>query len=202
MKKLIGFIMLVVMTTIMVACDDDEKSFDALDLHNIPNKVTENFYLERGNYGKFEWSSNKLEVISVVNNEAIVTQQETDVLVTLTAKINNTKRDFDVLVLKIGSEKSSYERTKTIIEIFKDVIIIDKKGKLLPNVISDVYIKYSVYQTEGENKYKLEKREDGIFLTSLVGENDSYIVDFNMIFYEDELMSEELYIYKITLKFI
>jgi hypothetical protein len=113
MKKITATMSLLFSLFILSGCDFAEKSFQMID--GLPEAVTMDFELETGVYGTFEWTSDNDDVIAIDSqtqtNLARVTQQETDVDVTLTATIGSRSEQFVVKVLKIGSEPTWLEQS-------------------------------------------------------------------------------------------
>lgn len=170
MKKIIALLTLVFLSIFLYSCDYPEKSFVALRELDIPIEVTEDFVLPRGAVGKFIWTSNN-ESIVIDDLNAKVTQTNEDVLVILTATINQTSKTFEVLVLKTGGV-SVHDRAKASHEtLSNNYHTLTNTPLLMPNILNDVYIKYEnsffssyigSYTTDDNNFYLANNFKEGI----------------------------------------
>jgi len=140
MKKTATTMVLLFSLFVLFGCDFAEKSFQLID--DLPEQVTMDFDLDIGYYGTFEWTSDNEDVITIDNqtlpNKARVTQQDTDVDVTLTATIGNRSERFVVRVLKIGSEPTWLEQSTLAIRslvIPEEAIIPFELPKSIGNIL-------------------------------------------------------------------
>lgn len=142
MKKILLVLFLIFSPLLLSSCDYPEKSFSALDDFDIPIEVNNDFFLPRGIYGKFIWTSNN-DAIKIVEADAFVTQSFQDVLVTITATINKKSKSFDILVLKLGSITVYEKATSAEKYLFKHFDTLTSEILLMPKELEGLYLKYS-----------------------------------------------------------
>lgn len=168
MKKGFALLLILFLGLILVGCDFPENSFKVLNEKDIPNKVTKDFSLPKGTFGTFEWTSSHSDVININGLAATVTQQEEDTLVTLTATINARSKDFNILVLKIGSDLSPYEQALKFIDHYSEGVNVNGEGILFPKQIGNLYFKYAIdkdggyYFEDSESSFFVRKEKDQI----------------------------------------
>lgn len=121
MRKIISVILIFIFLIFLVSCDYPEKSFQALDKDDIPIEVTRDFILPKGIYAPFIWKSDN-DALIIDGTNVKVNQKEVNVLVTLTATINQKSESFKVEVLKVGSERSWREKSEDALLSMKNNI--------------------------------------------------------------------------------
>lgn len=174
MKRMIVMVVLILLSFTLVSCDYPEKSFKALRRELIPTEVSRDFTLERGIYAPFIWTSNN-DALVIDGTNVTVIQQEEDVLVTITATINQTSESFEILVLKIGTEKTWREKGEDAIAEMRLLYNeIDNNHLKLPKRFDDFYIEYNFDDISG--LYGYYENEDCYYISS------GYQADNNEIF--------------------
>ncbi len=179
MKKTYLFIIMIFSTFMLVSCDITKKSFQSLDTNYIPNKVTKDFELPRGKYAKFNWTSSNEEVLKIKDSYVTVIQQDEDVLVTVTAEINNRTKDFDIIVLKKGSGLSPYEKALKFMDLYGE-INVDQDGIYLLKKIDDLYLLFDDKLIGNNAIPTYTDYGDGIVIDHL----DTVYREFNVYFNE------------------
>lgn len=163
-RSMLFTIIIILFIFVLSACDYPEKSFQALNREAIPNEVTRNFQLEIGVYAPFIWASDH-DAIVISGNEAVVHQQVEDVIVNLTATINQKSESFAIKVLKIGSPLSNREKAEDITVYLNDTFTEIDGGLLaLPNEMNGIYIKYHLDLLQSTYGYKTN--QDNTYLSS------------------------------------
>ena len=150
LSKGIRVFILFIVFTLLVGCDYDEKSFQALNEYDIPIEVTRDFTLPRGIYGEFIWTSSNEDVIAITSRDAKVVQTEKDIIVTITARINKKTQDFDILVLKAGSDLTLKEKYEDFINNLETLDFLEylKEPIQLPEVIDGYEVSFSENSTD------------------------------------------------------
>lgn len=193
MKKIVLFAMIIFIGLFLTSCDYPEKSFQVLDRDSIPKTVTRDFQLERGYYEPFIWTSDH-EAIVIDGVNATVHQQDEDVVVYVTATINNKSETFQITVLKIGSPLTLREQAEDIAKHLNETYTKIDGGILqLPTEIDDIHIEYYLNDTQALYGYKTE--DDHIWISSSFGAYGQEIqitVSFHDEF--ELLYSSELYL--------
>lgn len=199
MRKMMFFIILILLVFVLSSCDYPEKSFQALQRDYIPKVVTRNFQLEKGVYAPFVWTSDH-EAIVIDGNDAIVNQQAEDVIVYITATINQRSESFEIKVLKIGSPLSSREQAEDITAYLNETYPEIDGGLLeLPNEMNGICIQYHLDLLQSSYGYKLG--QDKTYLSSsfrAFGNN----ISIPITFYDDIEMKNENRVYSNYLSLI
>jgi hypothetical protein len=160
MKKGFLIITLLFLSVLIAGCDYPEKSFRLLSPSDIPDEVTMDFELPVGYYAPFVWTSSDEMVLTIVDGHyANIIQQEIDVDVIITARINQQTERFVVKVLKTGSAPTLLERAIMAL----DQITMPQEAILpfeVPTEIDQIFFKYhqSSYYT---NHYDMTTKLDG-----------------------------------------
>lgn len=193
------FTLMVLLVFVLSSCDYPEKSFQALQRDYIPKVVTRNFQLEKGVYAPFVWTSDH-EAIVIDGNDAIVNQQEDDVIVHITATINQRSESFEIKVLKIGSSLSSREQAEDITAYLNETYTeIDGDLLELPNEMNGIYIQYHLDLFQSSYGYKLD--QDRTYLSSSFRALGN-LISIPISFYDDMDMKYENRVYSAYLSLI
>lgn len=160
MKKIVLVLILSIFTFSLNACDVSNKNFNSIGTYNIPNEVTKDFDLPKGLYGNFTWSSNKEENIKISGNSALVTQSDNDELVIITASFNNKTKDFNVLVLKNGSDLSDYEKA-FLHQKNNSHFEINFNGLWINLKLDNIFVEYKLIE---KDYYIMEKSEEYLYI--------------------------------------
>lgn len=141
MKKTFLFVLIIFSFFTMVACDITDKSLQSLDTNYIPNKVTKDFELPRGKYRNLIWTSNNEKVLKIEENNVTVIQLDVDVLVTVTAKVNNKSKDFEIIVLKKNSGLSPFEKAMEFMSLYGK-LNVNQEGLYITKKIDNLYLTF------------------------------------------------------------
>jgi hypothetical protein len=186
MNKYSLMILIILLGFLLMSCDYPEKSFQALNRQEIPSEVTMDFELPIGIYAPFIWTSSHDDVLKITNqNQVIVTQQIEDVLVTITARINQRSEDFLITVLKIGSELTMLEKARIVLnelDLSKEVLLPFE----LPTIIDGIHLRY-LSNEYFSNYYDIQVKQDGStwFLPFILEiEKTSYITVEAYVYHE------------------
>lgn len=156
MKKFLLIATTLIFSFILISCDYDEKSINGLSQFQIPKEVTTDFELPRGNYGAITYTSNNKDVLYFEDLRfGKVIQQDEDVLVTIEARVNTRFKNFDILVLKKGSNKTIKEQGLYHLENFDLPYRISNQFKL-PKQIGEVTFEYTISNNKGLVQLDLE----------------------------------------------
>lgn len=199
MKRLICVMLITLLGFMLSSCDYPEKSFQAMQRDLIPKEVTRGFQLERGVYAPFIWTSDN-DALVINGNNVTVNQKEDDVIVNLTARINNRTETFIIKVLKIGSPLSSREKAEDI-TVFLNETYTEIDGSLLelPHEIDGIYIKYHLDLLNSSYGYKIDNNKT--YVSSSFRANGTSI-HISMSFYDDSEMKSDNEVFWSTLKLI
>lgn len=122
MKKFISVILIIILGIFLTSCDYPEKDIYLLPDYEIPKEVTRDFNVPRGKLGIITYTSSHPEIFIIEDYYSIkVIQQETDVMVTLEARVNKAYKTFKINVLKIGSNLTNREYFNNSIVELQDV---------------------------------------------------------------------------------
>lgn len=141
MKRLYLLITIIFSLFLLVSCVNIDKTFKSLDINYIPNRVTKDFILDKGDDNKFLWTSNNDEVIKIENNYATVIQQDEDILVVVTASVNLKTKDFEIVVLKKGSGLSPFEKSLEFMSLYNE-INVDQDGLYIPKRVEELFLTF------------------------------------------------------------
>jgi len=182
MKKIVVSILIFILSFVLAGCDYDEKSFQALNRDEIPTEVTRDFQLPKGIYGKFIWESDS-DALIIAGNKVTVNQKDEDTLVTLTATINKKSENFQVKVLKTGSDRAWREKAEDAHVSLQSLYTqIDENNLKLPKRYEDLYIRY--YFDDSLGNYGYFEDEDCYYISSgFNAENKN--ISINLSFYKE-----------------
>ena len=143
MKRLIFVWGIVAILLVLTACDYDEKSLKGIE-HDLPSEVTMDFELVEGEYAPIRYESSHPDVLKPMDDyTAKVFQQDEDVIVTLTARVNKTAKKIQIKVLKKGSDPTPREKVQLAKDQFQYPESVSENFTL-PSTIDDVIIQYEI----------------------------------------------------------
>ena len=160
MKKIVLAVILTFFTISLNACYNPENNFNKIGTFDIPNEVTQDFDLPKGFYGDFVWTSNNEERIKINGNSAFVTQGDDDELVIITANFRKITKDYNILVLKKGSELSDYEKS-FLHQKNNSNFEVNFNGLRINLKIDNIFVEYKLLE---KDYYIMEKYEDYLYI--------------------------------------
>lgn len=156
MKKFVLAVILTFFTISLNACYNPENNFNKIGTFDIPNEVTQDFDLPKGFYGDFVWTSNNEERIKINGNSVFVTQGDDDELVIITANFRKITKDYNILVLKKGSELSDYEKS-FLHQKNNSNFEVNFNGLRINLKLDNIFVEYKLLE---KDYYIMEKYED------------------------------------------
>lgn len=192
MKKLL----IIVITILLTGCDYSEKSLQALSERDIPKEVTMDFEVPRGIYGAIIYESSNDDVLKVSSYNIEVFQQEDDVEVTLTARVNSRLLNFRIKVLKIGSNPTPLEKVRIAFSKleFNEVV---EEDFYLPAMIDGIEFFYTKPLDNRYLNYEINEKENDQYLVTITRGVKEELIAFNIkcVLMEENNIIEERYFY-------
>ncbi|MDY0276922.1 MAG: hypothetical protein RBQ97_02440 [Acholeplasma sp.] len=159
MRKFAIFVMTISLLVFLYGCDFPEKSLQALSTDDVPKEVTRDFTVPRGVYGLIIWESSNEDVLKPDQQHIYVYQQEKDISVTLTARVNKSTESFTVVVLKKGSSLTHLEKGNDYLD---DLTFCEELSKevLLDSFKDGYYFSYEIINLSYITNARLVTKSD------------------------------------------
>lgn len=185
MKRL--FITLLIFSILinLIGCSRPEDSLKNISFKDIPEEVTQDFELPKGTHGEITYTSNKVDVIKIVDkNVARVNQQDEDVVVEIRATVKEKFVNFYVKVLKIGSEKTPSEKSD---ELISNLGLVENINEPIKLIRSYEHIKIDYKITKGNQVSLLTINEELWLKPELIDFNEAHVISIKTYTENEEI---------------